>query len=58
LDSINRGENEGAMRPLMMMEQYGVEERLMIGSEWFIYFFGNLPASSLRGRGADASIRR
>jgi hypothetical protein len=47
-DSVMRGEDEGAMR--LLMEQYSAEERSLIGSERFIYFFGNLPLPPGDGR--------
>ncbi len=40
-DSVMRGEDEDAVR--LLMEQYSPEERSLIGSERFVYFFGNLP---------------
>jgi hypothetical protein len=40
-NSVMGGEDEDAVRRLM--EQYSTEERSLIGSERFVYFFGNLP---------------
>src|SRR5258708_33115753 len=40
-DSVMRGEDEDAMR--LLMEQYSAEERSLIGSARFIYFFCNFP---------------
>jgi hypothetical protein len=39
-DSVMRGEDEDAVR--LLMEQYGTEERSLIGSERCIYLFGDL----------------
>jgi hypothetical protein len=47
-DSVMRGKDEDAMR--LLMEQYRSEERSLIGSERFIYFFGNLPLPPGKGR--------
>ena len=43
-----RGEDEDAVR--LLMEQYSAEERSLIGSERFVYFFGNLPLPPGIGR--------
>jgi hypothetical protein len=43
-----RGEDEDAVR--FLMEQYSAEERSLIGSERFVYFFGNLPLPPGVGR--------
>ena len=51
-DSVMRGEDEGAVR--LLMEQYSAEERSLIGSERFVYFFGNLPLPPCKGRGNHA----
>ena len=47
-DSVMRGEDEGAVR--LLMEQYSAEQRSLIGSERFVYFFGNLPLPPGIGR--------
>jgi hypothetical protein len=47
-DSVMRGEDEDAVR--LLMEQYSTEERSLIGSERFVYFFGNLPLPPGIGR--------
>jgi hypothetical protein len=47
-DSVMRGEDEDAVR--LLMEQYGTEERSLIGSERFVYFFRNLPLPPGIGR--------
>jgi hypothetical protein len=47
-DSVMRGEDEGAVH--LLMEQYSAEERRLIGSERFIYFFGDLPLPPGIGR--------
>ena len=39
-DSVMRGEDEDAAR--LLMEQYSTEERSSVGSERFVYFFGDL----------------
>jgi hypothetical protein len=40
-DGVLRGEDEDALR--LLMEQYSTEKRSLLGSERFVYFFGNLP---------------
>jgi hypothetical protein len=47
-DSVMGGEDEDAAR--LLMEQYSTEERSLIGSERFVYFFGNLPLPPGSGR--------
>ena len=47
-DRVMRGEDEGAVR--LLMEQYSAEERSLIGSERFVYFFGDLPLPPGKGR--------
>jgi hypothetical protein len=47
-DSVMRGEDEGALR--LLMEQYSAEEGRLIGSERFVYFFGDLPLPPGKGR--------
>jgi hypothetical protein len=47
-DSVMRGEDEDAVR--LLMEQYSTEERSLIGSEWLVYFFGDLPLPPGIGR--------
>jgi hypothetical protein len=47
-DSVMRREDEDAMR--FLVEQYSTEERSLIGSERFVYFFGNLPLPPGSGR--------
>jgi hypothetical protein len=47
-NSVMGREDEGAVR--LLMEQYSAEERSLIGSERFIYFFGNLPLPPGDGR--------
>jgi hypothetical protein len=49
---VMRGEDEGAVR--LLMEQYSTKERSLIGSERFVYFFGNLPLPPGIGRGNHA----
>jgi hypothetical protein len=39
-DSVMGGEDEGAVR--LLMEQYGAEERSLIGGERCVYLFGDL----------------
>jgi hypothetical protein len=51
-DSVMRGEDEDAVR--LLMEQYSTEEWSLIGSERFVYFFGNLPLPPGIGRGNHA----
>jgi hypothetical protein len=47
-DSMMGGEDEGAVR--LLMEQHSAEERSLIGSERFVYFFGNLPLPPCKRR--------
>jgi hypothetical protein len=47
-DSVMRREDEGAV--CLPMEQYSAEERSLIGSERFVYFFGYLPLPLCKGR--------
>jgi len=51
-DCVMRGEDESAVR--FLMEQYGPEERSLIGSERFVYFLGDLPLPSGITRGNHA----
>jgi hypothetical protein len=50
-DSVMRGKDKGAVR--VLMEQYGTEERSLIGSERCIYLFGDLPLPPGKGRCND-----
>jgi hypothetical protein len=47
-DSVMRGEDKGAV--CLLMEQYSTEEGSLIGSEGFVYFFGDLPLPPGEGR--------
>jgi hypothetical protein len=51
-DSVMRREDEGAV--CLPMEQYSAEERGLIGSERFVYFFGNRPLPPGIGRSNHA----
>jgi hypothetical protein len=47
-DSVMGGEDESAVR--LLMEQHSAKERSLIGSERLVYFFGDLPLPSGKGR--------